>query len=385
MKIIIVPCIPKMVGRRYSFAKTLAEQGHEVHYITWDLPYRLSFSQALQHLKTTLFTKTYAYENFTIHKISRLPFFWPYINGWLFKYQIKKIYNQTDADIIFSQGFTNETEVPQDLPLIYDLNDDHAAMAEIYGSIFYRLAYKLLRVRSAIRRQCRNALAVTVVSDALYEFAKQYNETVFKLPNGVDKAIVEKVKKDRSTHSRKPYSIIYVTGFNQWTRPIETIKAIMRLREDFPAIELTLVGEGTETEKIKKFIKDNNLKSYVHYLGGVYDREKLFGLINQSAVGLSISEKNKYRDAAQPLKVFEYSALGKKVVSTDLEEVKALNLPNVFIFSDNDNKSNLTDAIRASLNSSNHYRKVGSSILKDYSWRGLSKSLSDIMTRSLKA
>lgn len=385
MKIIVVPCVPLMVGRRYNLARTFAEHGHEVHYLIWDLPYRLNFSQVLRHLKVTLRADEYPYDNFTMHRIRRLPFFWPLVNGWLFKYQIKKLYKKLDADIVFSQGYTNETEIPKDLPFIYDLNDDHAAMAEVYGSVIYKLAFRLLQVKSTIRRQCQNALAVTVVSQALYEKAKNYNPNVYKLPNGVNKKVIDKVRKNKATLAKNKYSIIYVTGFNQWSLPIETIEVIRQLKGEFPKIGLTLVGEGTETNRIKAHIKDNKLSKYIHYLGGVYDQEKLFTLINGHSLGLSISEKNKFRDAAQPLKVIEYSALGKKVVSTDLEEVKDLDFPNVFIFSTKDKEDGFAGAIRKAFKDIKSYEATSDLVLTDYSWDKIAGSLAKIMAERISA
>jgi len=383
MNVIIIPAMPRVAGRRYHIAKTLADQGHEVHYLIWDLPYRLNFSQTINHLRTTMVAKEYPYENFTMHRIRRLPFFWPYVNGWLFKHQLKKISQKINVDFIFSQGYTNETEVPKGLPLIYDLNDDNVAMAEVYGSLIYKLAFRLLRVRAAIKRQCQNAIFVTTVSEATYKIAKQYNNKVFRLPNGVDTKVIKEIKKDKSTYPENKFSIVYVSGFGPWSRVIETMQVIMELKKEFPLIELTLIGDGTESRKIKKFIKEHEVEDYIHYLGPIYDRKILFRHVNQSIIGLNISDKNKYRDASQPLKVFEYSALGKKIVSTNLEEVKVLNFPNVFLFSDTKRSQDLLKVMRSALRDKNYYEKIGVHILREYDWNKLTLELIALYKESI--
>ena len=332
MKIIIIPNMPVMAGRHYCLAKTLEEQGHEIHYMMWDLPYKTTTGKLIKHLFTSLIPKKYKHENFIMHKAIRLPFFWPVINGLIFKKQIKRLFKKTNADIIITESYTNETEVPKELPFIYDLADDYAAPADIYGSQIYKLAFKLLEVKNVMKRQSTNALAVTAVSEILFKYAKQFNNNVSLLPNGVDTETINLVKKDKTSQVKNKYSMIYVTGFGEWSRAIETLEIIKELKKEFPKLEVTLVGKGIEVANIKKFIRDNNAKNYVHYSGFVSDRNKLYKLINQSAIGLNISDKNKWRDAAHPIKVLEYSALGKKVLSTDLEEVKKLHLPNVFIF-----------------------------------------------------
>lgn len=377
MKIIIVPCVPRMYGRRYNFAKSLAAAGHEVHFITWELPYPIKLKTLAGNFHTSLKTDEYEYQNdgFTMHKIARLPLFWPFINGWLFKSQLTRLYKKLDADVVFSQGYTNETEVPKNLPLIYDMNDDHVALAEIYGSRFYKLAFRLLTARHSVKKQCKQALAVTVVSEKLVDFADHYNKRVYKIPNGVNRGIIENILADKASKCTNPQSIVYVTGFNQWSRPIETMQAAMALKKDFPKLELTLIGEGTEAEKMKQFIAENKVEKYIHYLGAIYDQSKLFRIVNEHNICLSISDKNKFRDSASPIKIFEYSSLGKKVVSTDLDEVLSLDFPNLFIFSDKNGQQSFAKTLRRALEDTHHFADVSKLVLQKYTWEFLSDEL----------
>jgi glycosyltransferase involved in cell wall biosynthesis len=390
MKIIIIPDNPAAHARHYRIAEALAVKGHEIHFITWDFPRPLTPKKLVHHLLTSMRTSDYRDEAIMMHKIGRLPYFWPHINGWLFKHQVKVIYKNIDADIIFAESFTNETAVPKGLPFIYDLSDDYAAPADVYGSFIYKLAFKMLGVRKTMEKQCRNALAVTAVSDVLCTYAKRYNTNVITLPNGVDTEVIKKVAKDKLTACKNNQSIVYVTGFGLWSRPVEAMQAVVELRKKFPHIELNMIGEGTEVPNIKQFIKDNHAEKFIHYLGFVHDRKKLFSLINKSAVGLNVSEKNKWRDAAHPIKVLEYSALGKKVVSTDLEGVKALGFPNVFIFSDNSKKHNFIKTLETALDTNSEaslkqYKAVSQQVLKEYDWDRLATRLVKLVSSVVRS
>jgi len=378
MKIIIIPDDPTLRSRRYRIAESLAEKGHEIPFLVWDFPYHMSGKRLVRHVFTSLLTKEYKYENVTVHKIGRLPYYWPYVNGVLFKHQLTKLYKRIGADIIFTESYTNETEVPKSLPYIYDLADDYAAPADVYGSLIYKIAFKLLGVRATMKHQCQNALAVTVLSDSLYKFAMKYNSKTLKLPDGVERDQIEKVLRDKSTYPKKKYSMVYATGFGTWSRPIETMQAVMELRKEFPAIDLTLIGDGAEAEHIKCFIKENCLEEYIHYLGFIGDRKRFFTLINQNMIGLNISDKNKWRDAAHPLKVLEYCAMGKKVVSTDLAEVVALGFSNIFIFSGTNKDPDLKTTMRKALlyeNRENEYSAISSHVLEKYSWDKITDDL----------
>jgi glycosyltransferase involved in cell wall biosynthesis/uncharacterized membrane protein len=384
MKIIIVPNAPVMAARHYCIAKALIDQGHEVHYMMWALPYNIKPAEMLKHLTTSMFSKTYKHEDITVHTARRLPYFWPYINGWLFKRQIRKLYKEIGADIIFTESFTNETEVPKDLPFIYDLADDYAAPADVYGSPIYKLAFKLLGVRNVMKRQCQNAIAVTAVSDILYKFAKQYNSNVHMVRNGLEKGIIEATLKDKSAKPKNKHSMVYVTRFGNWSRAIETLEATVKLKKEFPKLELHLVGEGTESEKMLAFISQYKAESYIHYHGFIYDRKEMYRLMSQSAIGLNISDKNKWRDAAHPIKVIEYSAFGMKVVSTNLAEVEALGFSNIFTFSDQPSDT-LVDSLRKALKekkTGKDFDEISKRVLEEYDWHDIVNQITNL--RDLK-
>jgi len=383
MNIIIIPNHPNpnmndtfIASRHSCISKALVKQGHNIHYVVWESPAHLTYKNLLNHIISSFTAKNTRYNEYSVHQFRRLPILWPIVNGWLFKYQLKKLFKKLEIDFIFTESFTNETVIPKDLPYIYDLADDYSAPADIYGSLIYKLIFKLLGIKTTMKRHCQNAFAVTVVSESVYNYAKQYNTNVIKLPNGVDSDIVKLIKKDKSTYPKNKYSMIYITGFGKWSRAIDTLKVIKELKIEYPKIELTLIGHGTEVKKIKNFIVENKAQEYIHYLGYISDRKKIFSLMNQSTIGLNISDKNKWRDAAYPIKVIEYSSLGKKVISTDLNEVKQLKFLNIFIFSGNNKnfKYTLSKAIETKI-STKKQEQISNHVLNKYNWDNIAKEL----------
>ncbi|MDB5184233.1 MAG: glycosyl transferase group 1 [Candidatus Saccharibacteria bacterium] len=386
MNIIIIPNEPNpnMIGRHYGLAKALVAGGHEIHTLVWDLPHQMRPAALLRHLFLSWRGGTSRYEDLYIHHIRRLPLFWPYVNGWWFQRQLRKIYRHVSADIIFTESFTNETTVPNDLPFIYDLADNYAGPAVISKSPIYKLIFKVLGVTNTMERHCRNALAITAVSDVLCDYAKQYNQNVVKLPNGVESEIITSVAKAKA--KVLPNSLIYVTGFGPWSRPIELMQAVINLRADFPDLSLTLIGGGSEVPGIKAFIQAHDAGSYMQYKGFIHDRNIVFREISKHSIGLNVSEKNVWRDAAHPMKVIEYSALGKKVVSSNLAGVEALHLPNVYTFSRDANQNGLEVALRNALSTklpASVANKVAIETIRDYDWKRIESSLMQLIDKSL--
>lgn len=379
-----MPNAPRMTARHYRLAKSLVRQGHEVHYIVWETPYGLPANELLHHLRTNFKRQTTHFEEFTMHKLRRLPLFWPWINGRLFQSQVRRLYKQEGYDFIFAEGYTNETEIPTELPYVYDLADDYAAFAEVYDSKAYKIAFKILDVRRAMQRQARNAILVTGVSENLMRFATTHNPFTRKFPNGVDTTALEKILRQKSAPAN-PHSIVYASGFGRWSRVIETMQAVTNLRSDFPDISLTLIGDGTESEKIQEFIRSNHAESYIKYLGFISNHTELFRHIKSHAIGLNISDKNKWRDASHPMKLMDYSALGKKVVSTDLDEVVFLQLKNVFTFHGTSLKSLESGLRRALATQSVHYDKLAATIRKNYDWDVLAADFLRAVSERLEA
>lgn len=372
-----------MAARHYCIAKELQAQGHEVTYFMWQHPFGITKKELLKHLFTSLIPRTHQQRGFTVHKAIRLPLFWPVINGWIFKAQLRRLFKTIDADIIFTESYTNETEVPKELPFIYDLADDYAGPSEVYGSRIYKFAFRLLGVRTVMRRQCKNALAVTAVSSMLYNFAKQFNDNATLVPNGVERDLIENALVKRQ--SVKPHSLVYATGLGPWSRAIETLETITELRKEFPDISLTLVGAGTEVPKIKRYIKEHNAEDYITYMDYIYDRQELFTLQGQHAIGLNISDKNAWRDASHPMKVMDYSALGMKGVSTNLVEVEKLEYDNLFVFSDTDKRRGFKSVLRQALKATPQtYKKTSDYVLANYSWDKLVSTISSVATQALK-
>lgn len=362
MNIVIIPHLPTLYGRRYNLAKGLAAAGHNVHFIIWENPYGLSGGFFAHIRRSWQARSSQDPAGFTVHKIRRMPLFWPFLNGLLFKRQIRHIYNDVQGDLILSQSYTNETEPPLDLPLLYDMNDDHAAFARIYGSPVYKLAYKLLTVEQVVRRQASRARVVSVVSDRLYTLASTFNKNVIKIPNGVEPDALNALS------TARPHTIAYVSTFGKWAHGTDVVQAVGELRSTLPGIHLDLVGEGTEMPAIRQKVAELGLENQVTIHGWVRDREKLFNIIRSADVCLNISEKNDFRDAASPMKVIDYSAAGKKVVSTGLAEVHALKLPNVFIYDGQNGIDGMKDALLDAFGSHIDGKKVQGMIRKDYTW-----------------
>ncbi|MGA3292209.1 MAG: glycosyltransferase [Candidatus Microgenomates bacterium] len=372
MNIIVIPHLPS-AGRAYSIAKYLAKGGNSVHLILWDMPYPISFTNMLNNFRNSWKYKQSKIEGLIIHKIRRFPFFFP-LNKPLFKWQIRKIFIKYDIDMIVSEAYFNETEPPLELPIIYDMCDDHEAFQKIYGSGIYKLAFKILQIRKTIKNQIKKSMAVIAVSDNLVKYAKKFREDkIYKFTNGVEGWVIK-----QKYFVGEKHSLVYVTTFGKWSEIYTLLYTLKKLKTKYPDIKLVLIGDGTELSGAKETVNKLKLNKNVYFLGRLNNRKKLFEEINKYEVCLNISEKNRFRDSASPMKVFEYSALGKKIVSTNLNEVKKLKFPNTFFYEKDRNGKNLSYAIKTAFDTKIDVKKTRD-LVKKYSWESIIKHLQLIM------
>lgn len=381
MKLILIHHLGSRTNARPDYlAKYLAKSGNEVHLILWNVPYplKLFFKNFFKSMKYEKYNK----EGVIIHKIRRLPFFFPIINKAWFQSQVRKIFDKNKVDIIISESYINEMEPPKELPLVYSLVDDFEAYAELYGSKFYKIVYKILGVKNTIKRQIERSRAVIVVSDMLKDYAKRYNKNVYKILNGVESWVLER-KFKKKKYSFGKHSLVYVSGFDYWSKLPELLYAVSKVKKDIPNIKLILVGDGYQIPEGKKIVKELDLGENVKFFGQIKDRKELFEIINSCNICLNLSEKNKLRDSASPVKVFEYSALGKQIISARLKEVELLNFPNIIFYKDTKDNSDLIKSIKLSFKERNDINKVRK-LIKSYTWENITKQFEDIINKEVK-
>lgn len=379
MNLIILHPLPLRKNQRADqLTRYLAERRNNVHLILWDVPYPITWKNIKHNFLNSLKYKQSKNGKAITHKIRRLPFFCPLINKWMFKKQIRNIFKEHNIDIIVSESYINETEPPLDLPLIYDFVDNHEGYAEFYGSWIYKFAFKILGVHKTVINQIKKSTAVIVVSDMLVNYAKKYNKNVYKITNGVESWVLKKGYKKKKYDFGK-HSLVYVSGFDYWANLPNLLYAIDKLRKEIKNIKLVLVGDGFQIPEGKKIVNELNLKDNVIFFGQINDRKELFEIINSCEICLNLSEKNKRQDSASSIKPFEYSALGKKIISTKLKEVELLNFPNILFYKEGNNKY-LIEAIKKSFKMKVDKNKI-KKLVNKYTWENIARNVESIIRK----
>ncbi|MCM3163077.1 N-acetyl-alpha-D-glucosaminyl L-malate synthase BshA [Metabacillus litoralis] len=278
-----ITCYPSVGGSGVvatELGKLLAERGHEIHFITSSLPFRLN--------------KVYC--NITFHEVE--------VNQYsVFKYppydlalasKMAEVANREDLDILHVHyaiphaicAYLAKQMVKKDLKIVTTL----------HGTDITVLGYDQ-SLADMIRFGIESSDRVTAVSNALvqqtYELLqpKKEIETVY---NFIDDRVY--YKKD-AAYLKEEYGIleeekviIHVSNFRKVKRVQDVIYSFQKIQRKVKA-KLLLVGDGPEMSFVSRLVRELGLSGEVLFLGKQDSLEDLYSI---SDLILLLSEKESF-------------------------------------------------------------------------------------------
>ncbi|MCP4270026.1 MAG: glycosyltransferase [Candidatus Brocadiaceae bacterium] len=97
----------------------------------------------------------------------------------------------------------------------------------------------------------------------------------------------------------------------------EAISAVKLIRKDIPEIIFRVVGDGSDLLFLKDYAKELGLENNVDFLGLV-EYEMIPGFISEADVCICPLPDIPWWRVSSPLKVFEYAAMGKPCILTEI-------------------------------------------------------------------
>ncbi|KAB2338302.1 N-acetyl-alpha-D-glucosaminyl L-malate synthase BshA [Cytobacillus depressus] len=297
-----ITCYPTVGGSgaiATELGKQLAEKGHEIHFITSSLPFRLNrmHPNIYYHQVEVNQYSVFQYPPYDIALASKMA----------------EIINRENLDLLHVHY-----AIPHAVCAILAKQmskSDVKIVTTLHGTDITVLGYDST-LTGAIRFGIEKSDAVTAVSSSLtaqtYDVIKP-EKTIEVVYNFIDERVYRLTD---SSYLREEYGIkrhekvvIHVSNFRGVKRVQDVVKAFARISEEIPS-KLLLVGDGPEMTVVCTLVKQLGIEDKVLLLGKQDNLEELYSL---SDLMLLLSEKESFG-----LVALEAMACGVPCIGTNI-------------------------------------------------------------------
>ncbi|HWJ80455.1 MAG TPA: N-acetyl-alpha-D-glucosaminyl L-malate synthase BshA [Niallia sp.] len=307
-----ITCYPTVGGSGViatELGKKLAERGHEIHFISSSIPFRLNkvYSNIYYHQVEVNQYAVFQYPPYDLALSSKMA----------------EVINREELDLLHVHY-----AIPHAVCAILAKqmsNRDVKIVTTLHGTDITVLGYDS-SLSMGIKFGIEKSDAVTAVSKSLiaqtYDLIEPQKEIV-PVYNFIDERVYTRVD---ASHLKKELSIqeeekvlIHVSNFRAVKRVPDVVKAFKKIADSIPS-KLLLVGDGPEMSKVTKLVDELKLRDKVLFLGKQENLEELYSL---SDLMLLLSEKESFG-----LVALEAMACGVPVIGTNVGGIPEVIVPH---------------------------------------------------------
>ncbi|WP_202079974.1 N-acetyl-alpha-D-glucosaminyl L-malate synthase BshA [Caldalkalibacillus salinus] len=295
-----ITCYPTLGGSGViatELGKLLLEHGHEVHFITSSMPFRLG------EYHPNLFFHEVDVNHYSVFKYP--PYDLTLAN------RMAQVANREKLDILHVHY-----AIPHAICAYLAKQMIHhpiKVVTTLHGTDITVLGYDE-SLKEMIRFGIEQSDAVTAVSGSLVEQTKtllNIDRHIHKVYNFVDKRVYYKRASKRFRNKYAPHDeklIVHMSNFRPVKRTLDVVKVFKQIVEQIPS-KMVFIGEGPDFPKVMQWVQDNGLQEKVIFLGKQEDASEI---LSQMDVMLLPSEQESFG-----LVALEAMACGIPVVASN--------------------------------------------------------------------
>jgi len=297
-----ITCYPTVGGSGVvatELGKMLAERGHEIHFISSSMPFRLNriYHNIFYHQVEVNQYSVFQYPPYDIALASKMA----------------EVANREKLDIVHVHY-----AIPHAVCAILAKQMskvDLKIITTLHGTDITVLGYDP-SLTEAIKFGIEKSDLVTAVSNSLVEQTYeliQPDKEIATVYNFIDERIYQKRE---AAHLKKEFEIaedekviIHVSNFRPVKRVQDVVRTFEKIAAKLPA-KLLLVGDGPEMTPVCRLVKKLGLQDRVHFLGKQENLDELYSI---SDLMLLLSEKESFGLVALEAMACGVPCIGTKV------------------------------------------------------------------------
>jgi phosphatidyl-myo-inositol dimannoside synthase len=336
MKILLIPSsdyIHHPVPSRHHNIFEYLSKNHEVHVAHFHVSRGYSRTTPLVIDEVTLFQLSSPLSHYTLNAPYHL-------------YIIDKIIRKNMIDVIVMSNVLANTAAiiaakKNNIPVIFDLVDWLPDSAAAYFKNKWLQSIVRNTVWQITRINLKYSSKIITVSPTLVENLKALGFSAELITNGVDTDIFKPLDKEEMRKELNISSNDFVIGFagslERWYNLSDMIKAMPELINYNPNVKLLIVGGSLFTnyeDELKTLSSEMKISNNVMFVGlkPYTDLPKYIACMDICAIPLLPAQ---WRDIALPNKYFEYTACGKPIIMTPIQDVERIGEGNLFVYRNN--------------------------------------------------
>ncbi len=310
-----IVCYPTFGGSGVvatELGKALAQQGHEVHFITYSQPSRLDF------LNENLF---YHEVNIRSYPLFEYP---PYELALASK--MVSVVKNEKLDLLHVHYAIPHASAAYMAKQILKTHDISIPVVTTLHGTDITLVGKDASYEPVVTFSINQSDGVTAVSEDLRKETFQHfkiNNEIEVIPNFIDLAKFKKQKKDHFKKAICPNDemlIVHTSNFRKVKRITDVVKIFNNIHKEIPA-KLLMIGDGPERDHAEQLCREFNITHDVRFLGKLEAVEEVLSVAD---LFLMPSEKESFGLAA-----LEAMACEVPVISSDTGGIPELNIDGV--------------------------------------------------------
>lgn len=234
---------------------------------------------------------------------------------------VKRMIRQHNIDVLFVYNIPQYPLIGIDGCLkVFDIADDYIAMLQKELGRLNNPAV-LKAGQSLLNSMVKKSDLALVVSDVLKNCVPEHLRAKLQLlPNGVN--IRDFTPNNGSSEIRQRYPgpvIGFIGSFEYFI----DFQLILEVAGRMPHCTFLMVGAGREFPAVQRHVRENSLRNVI--LTGPVPHQEIAQYIGAMDICLNIFKPIPISHGACPIKLFEYLAMKKPVISTRLKEVERID------------------------------------------------------------
>ncbi len=357
-------------SRFHQIADRLARNGYDVHVIqTPSLESEeITFRERNVNLHSNIKLHTIKFnrriwENARIGKVIKKGYY-----GLAVVPMVKRLIREFSIDVLWLYNLPHyPLSRIDDCLVVFDYADDYLAMLNTEAKFSNNRVVELIE-KAVLKKLLRRADIVFSVSKVLHDRVEEFvgEKDALVLPNGVDLdlfSLTDSSLPGPQSIPEEKATVGFAGAFEYFINFDMIFEAARRL----PKVQFVLVGGGREYKRLVRLEKSKNLNN-IHF-EGLVNSEDVPDRISRMDICLNSFKRIGVSHAACSMKLFEYLALGKPVITSTLEEVK--NIDQGFLYyadTAEELVDQITGILRGYQEAVEKASKAKSIIVKKYDW-----------------